>query len=84
MTDFPKRPAGVDRPTSLMRSAVISATAAIASRRMSEQERAQRAADTPPPLAADLHVVKGETEPVMTTLDECCSEAGLAVSVTLR
>jgi L-serine dehydratase len=63
-------PPGVDRRTFLMRSAVVGATAVIAGRSISAQERTDRSVATPPPLSADLDVVKKEKGPVMTTIDE--------------
>ncbi len=65
-------PPGVDRRTFLMRSAVIGATAVITGRTISAQERAQRStAPAPtPPLSSNLHVVKKQKGPVMTTVDE--------------
>jgi L-serine dehydratase len=63
-------PPGIDRRTFLMRSAVVGATAVIAGRSISAQERAQRSVGTPPTLSADLDVVKKEKGPVMTTIDE--------------
>jgi L-serine dehydratase len=65
-TEVPK---GVDRRTFLMRSAVIGATAVITGRNISAQERTA-AATAPPPLSKDLDVVKRESKPIMTTIDE--------------
>ncbi len=65
-TEVPK---GVDRRTFLMRSAVIGATAVITGRNISAQEKTA-AATAPPPLSKDLDVVKRESKPVMTTIDE--------------
>jgi L-serine dehydratase len=65
-------PAGVDRRTFLMRSALIGATAVILDRPVSAQERAGRSVGTPPvpQLSPTLNVVKEEKGPVLTTLDE--------------
>jgi len=62
-------PAGVDRRTFLMRSAVVSAAAVITGDRMSAQEKTQRSSAAPP-LAPDLNVVKQSKGPVLTTVDE--------------
>ena len=62
-------PAGIDRRTFLMRSAVVGATAVMTGQSISAQERTQRST-APPPLAKSLDVVKQEKGPVMTTLDE--------------
>ncbi|HET8696893.1 MAG TPA: L-serine ammonia-lyase [Gammaproteobacteria bacterium] len=72
--DSTAAPAGVDRRTFLMRSAVIGAAVVITGRSASAQERIS-AATAPPPalpvvLSPDLDVVKKESKPVMTTLDE--------------
>ncbi len=65
-------PAGADRRTFLMRSALIGATAIITGRPVPAQERTARSQGTPPTpnLAPDLNVVKQEKGPIMTTLDE--------------
>ena len=67
-------PAGIDRRTFLMRSAVIGATTVITGRAMSAEEQTARASAAPPPLGAklspDLDVVKRSKGPVMTVLDE--------------
>jgi L-serine dehydratase len=67
-------PAGVDRRTFLMRSAVIGATAIITGRSLSAQQRTTAATAAPPTLPSslspDLDVVKKAAKPVMTTLDE--------------
>ncbi|HVS23660.1 MAG TPA: L-serine ammonia-lyase [Gammaproteobacteria bacterium] len=65
-------PAGVDRRTFLMRSAVIGATAVLTGRSISAQERTAAATAPPPavPLSNDLDVVKRASKPVMTTIDE--------------
>jgi L-serine dehydratase len=65
-------PAGVDRRTFLMRSAVIGATAVITGCTPSAQERTAAATAEPPavPLSADLDVVKKAAKPIMTTIDE--------------
>jgi L-serine dehydratase len=65
-TEIPK---GVDRRTFLMRSAVIGATSVITGRTISAQEKTA-AATAAPPLSKDLDVVKRESKPVMTTIDE--------------
>jgi L-serine dehydratase len=67
-----KIPAGVDRRTFFMRSALIGATAIILDRPVSAQQRADRSIGTPPTpqLSPTLNVVKEEKGPVMTTLDE--------------
>jgi L-serine dehydratase len=65
-------PAGVDRRTFLMRSAVIGATAVLTGRSISAQERTAAATAPPPavPLSNELDVVKKASKPVMTTIDE--------------
>src|SRR5881394_2743435 len=65
-------PAGVDRRTFLMRSAVIGATAVLTGRSISAQQRTAAATAPPPavPLSNDLDVVKRASKPVMTTIDE--------------
>lgn len=63
-------PAGVDRRTFMMRSAVVGATAVLTGRDVSAEERKQRSTAKPPPLAANLNVVQKQKGPVMTTLDE--------------
>jgi L-serine dehydratase len=67
-------PAGVDRRTFLMRSAVIGATAIITGRSLSAQQRTTAATAAPPTLPSslspNLDVVKKAAKPVMTTLDE--------------
>jgi L-serine dehydratase len=62
-------PAGVDRRTFLMRSAVIGATAVMTGQSISAQERVERSTAAPP-LSEDLNVVKQAKGPVMTTIDE--------------
>jgi len=62
-------PAGVDRRTFLMRSAVVGATAVMTGRVVSAQERTERSTAAPP-LAQDLNVVKKSKGPVLTTVDE--------------
>ena len=64
-----KVPRGVDRRTFLMRSGVIGATAVLTGRSISAQQQTA-AATAPPPLSKDLDVVKRESKPVMTTIDE--------------
>jgi len=73
-------PPGVDRRTFLMRSAVIGATAVMIGGEISAQERTTRSTapppkkavpkGAPPPLSANLNVVKKSKGPVMTTLEE--------------
>jgi L-serine dehydratase len=63
-------PAGIDRRTFLMRSAVVGATAVITGRYVSAEEKTKRATGTPPKLDPSLDVVKREKGPVLTTLDE--------------
>ena len=65
-------PAGVDRRTFLMRSAVVGSAAVISGRVVSAEEQTKAATAAPPkvPLAADLNVVKKSKGPVMTTADE--------------
>ena len=67
-----KIPAGVDRRTFFMRSALIGATAIILDRPVSAQQRADRSIGPPPTpqLSPSLNVVKEEKGPIMTTLDE--------------
>jgi L-serine dehydratase len=68
----PDVPAGVDRRTFLMRSAVIGATAVITGRTISAQAATAAATAPPPtvPLSPELNVVKKSKGPVMTTIDE--------------
>jgi len=67
-------PAGVDRRTFLMRSAVIGAATVITGRTLSAEEQAARASAAPPRVAVtmspDLQVVKKSKGPVITTIDE--------------
>jgi L-serine dehydratase len=67
-------PAGIDRRTFLMRSAVIGAASVITGRAMSAEEQVARASAAPPPLGTklspDLDVVKKSKGPVMTVLEE--------------
>jgi len=60
-------PAGVDRRTFLMRSAVVGATAVMTGRVVSAQERTDRSTAAPP-LAQDLNVVQKGKGPVLTTV----------------
>ncbi|HET6180465.1 MAG TPA: L-serine ammonia-lyase [Candidatus Sulfotelmatobacter sp.] len=60
----------MDRRTFLMRSAVVSAAVVITGNHMSAQEMTARSSAPPPPLAADLDVVKRSKGPVLTTVDE--------------
>jgi L-serine dehydratase len=70
-------PAGVDRRTFMMRSAVVGAAAVLTGRSVSaEEQKAKAAADAARPkrlateLSPSLDVVKKSKGPVMTTLDE--------------
>jgi len=65
-------PAGVDRRTFLMRSAVISAAAVITGRTVSAAEQATAATAAPPnvSMSPSLNVVRKSKGPVMTVLDE--------------
>src|SRR5262245_6123149 len=65
-------PAGVDRRTFLMRSAVVGAAAVITGRSISAKEETARASAPPPKvtLSPDLDVVKRSKGPILTTLDE--------------
>src|SRR3974390_899219 len=67
-------PAGVDRRTFLMRSAVIGAASVITGRSLSAAEQTARASAAAPPLGAtmssDLDVVKRSKGPVMTVIEE--------------
>jgi L-serine dehydratase len=67
-------PPGVDRRTFLMRSAVIGATAVLTGRSLSAQQNQAAATAAPPALpvtlSPDLEVVKKQSRPVMTTIDE--------------
>ena len=77
-------PPGVDRRSFLIRTAVGGAAAVMTGRAVSASERtamaiatmppqaagAPKAAEAPPPLAADLNVVKKGQGPVLTTVDE--------------
>ncbi|HEU5136683.1 MAG TPA: L-serine ammonia-lyase [Steroidobacteraceae bacterium] len=65
-------PAGIDRRTFLMRSAVIGATTVITGRAISAEEATKRASAAAPtvPLSPDLNVVKKSKGPVMTVLEE--------------
>src|SRR5690349_18082950 len=69
-------PDGIDRRAFLMRSAMVGATALLLGKQVSAEERLAKAATAtppplaPPPLAADLDVVKKGKGPVMTTLEE--------------
>ena len=78
----PEVPPGVDRRNFLIRSAVGGAAAVMTGRLISAEERTAmavatmpqakpaQAKGTPPPLAADLNVVKKGQGPVLTTVDE--------------
>ena len=66
-------PAGVDRRTFLMRSAVVGATAVMTGQVISAEVRTGRSiaqAPSAPPLDPKLNVVKKGSGPVMTVLDE--------------
>jgi len=68
----PVEPAGVDRRTFMMRSAVIGSAAVITGRVVSTEEVA-KAATAPPPkvsLSPELNVVKKSKGPIMTVIDE--------------
>src|SRR6516165_5057887 len=71
---LPEVPAGVDRRSFLMRSAVISAAVLITDRTLAPEARAAAAAggSSKPqvPLASSLNVVKSSKGPVMTTVEE--------------
>jgi L-serine dehydratase len=65
-------PAGVDRRTFMMRSAVVGSAAVLTGQVLSA-ETAKKAATAPPPavnLHPDLNVVKKSKGPVMTVIDE--------------
>ena len=72
MLSSQKIPDGVDRRAFLMRSTMIGATAVIAGRPVSAEERANKSSGAPPvpQLSPNLNVVKEQKGPVMTTLDE--------------
>jgi L-serine dehydratase len=70
-------PAGVDRRTFMMRTAVVGAVAVITGCSPAEKKDAAPAAAAPPPapkpaagVSADLDVVKKSKGPVMTVIDE--------------
>src|SRR4051812_30395335 len=63
-------PAGVDRRTFLMRSAVIGATGVITGIPISAQERRHRATAAPPALSPGLDVAKKAKGPVLTPIAE--------------
>ena len=68
----PVEPAGVDRRTFMMRSAVVGSAAVITGRVVSAEEVA-KAATAPPPkvsLSPELNVVKKSKGPIMTVIDE--------------
>src|SRR5687767_1096249 len=72
--DLPEVPENADRRTFLMTSAVIGATAVITGRTVSAQQTRAAAAAAPPKLntalSPTLDVVKKESKPIMTTIDE--------------
>ncbi|HVP33186.1 MAG TPA: hypothetical protein VMT09_05990, partial [Steroidobacteraceae bacterium] len=74
LTNGTDTPAGVDRRSFLMRSAVISAAALITGRTLTPEARAAAAAAPPSkpqvPLSPSLNVVKSSKGPVMTTVEE--------------
>src|SRR6476659_429351 len=66
-------PAGVDRRTFLMRSALLGATSVLTGKAISAEEATKRAtapAPKVPPLSPELEVVKQSKGPVMTVLAE--------------
>src|SRR5262245_32512707 len=65
-------PENADRRTFMMRSAVIGAALVMTNRTATAQERAAGATAPPPTvkLSPDLDVVKKESKPVMTVIDE--------------
>lgn len=68
-------PAGVDRRTFLMRSAVVGAAAVLTGRSVSAEDQQAAAASAAPPalpvsLSPTLNVVQRSKGPVMTTLEE--------------
>jgi L-serine dehydratase len=65
-------PAGVDRRTFMMRSAVVGAAAVISGRPVSAEAQAAAATAEPPKVAlsSELDVVKKSKGPVMTTVEE--------------
>jgi len=71
---LPEVPAGVDRRSFLMRSAVISAAVLMTDRTLAPEARAAAAAagSSKPdvPLSPSLNVVKSSKGPVMTTVEE--------------
>jgi L-serine dehydratase len=71
---LPTVPAGVDRRSFLMRSAVISSALLITDRTLTPEARAAAAAAAPSkpqvPLSPSLNVVKESKGPVMTTVEE--------------
>ncbi|HTT43702.1 MAG TPA: L-serine ammonia-lyase [Steroidobacteraceae bacterium] len=70
---LPEVPAGVDRRSFLMRSAVISAALLMTDRTLTPEARAAAAAAASKPqvsLSPSLNVVKNSKGPVMTTLEE--------------
>src|SRR5437763_16023613 len=74
--DLPESPAGVDRRSFLMRSAVIGSALIISGRSRSEAEQKEVASAQPrskpqgTELSPDLDVVKKSKGPVITTLEE--------------
>jgi L-serine dehydratase len=72
--ELPEVPENADRRTFLMRSAVIGATAVITGRQISAQQNRAAATAAPPKLpttlSPTLDVVKKESRPIMTTIDE--------------
>ena len=72
--EFPEVPANADRRTFMMRSAVIGAAAVLTGRSVSAQQAVTGPTPAPPvlpvTLSRDLNVVKKESRPIMTTIDE--------------
>jgi len=72
--ELPDVPVSADRRTFLMRSAVVGATAVITGRQVSAQQNRAAATAAPPKLATTLSptldVVKKESKPIITTIDE--------------
>jgi L-serine dehydratase len=73
--ELPEVPENADRRAFLMSSAVVGATAVITGRTVSAQQPNRPAAAAAPPklntaLSPTLEVVKKESKPVMTTIDE--------------
>src|SRR6185436_424581 len=71
-SDLELAPAGVDRRTFLMRSAVVGSASVITGRVLTAEEQTKAATAAPPKvnLSPALDVVKKSKGPVMTTADE--------------